>query len=238
MLGLRRAQRKDGADGPAERLVTISSPDSLASESFRALRANLLFSPVDNPPKVIMVTSPGPGEGKSTSCANLGIVLSQAGTETLVIDCDLRRPVLHKLFQLRNLEGVTSVLANQRSLQEVWHEPLEGLKVVTAGPIPPNPAEVVGSQLFAKLLAEARKSFDYVLIDSSPVQLVSDPVVLATRVDGTLLVIDAQKTRKGAVRQSMRSLEAVGAHVVGTIVNNARVPKERPLYYDHAQGMY
>jgi receptor protein-tyrosine kinase len=163
-------------------------------------------------------------------------VLAQAEKRTLLVDCDLRKPVVHKLFGLRNVQGIVNVLVGEHSLSEVWQEPLQGLKVVTTGPIPPNPAELLGSRRFAEFLASIRKDFDYVLIDAPPVQLVSDPAILASQGDGVLLVIDAQETRKGAVRQAMRSLEAVGAVVLGTVMNNVKVSKSG--YYGYGSYTY
>ena len=212
------------------RLVTVMDPTGAASEAYRTVRTNLLYSLVDNPPKVIVLTSPSPGEGKSTTCANLGVVLAQAAKNVLILDCDLRKPVMHRFFGLRNLHGLTDVLVGERSVQEVREEPLEGLKVITVGPIPLNPAEILGSRRFSGFLADTREEFDYVLIDASPIGLVSDPAILASQGDGVLLVLDAQSTRKGLVQQAMRSLENVGANVLGTIMNNASVPKGSYYY--------
>jgi capsular exopolysaccharide synthesis family protein len=212
------------------RLITIADPADAASEAYRTLRANLLYTLIDDPPKVIVLTSPGRGEGKTTTCANLGVVLAQAAKNTLIIDCDLRKPVMHQFFGLRNLHGAVDTLVGERSLQEVWHEPVEGLKVVPVGPIPLRPAEMLGSGRFSELLTGVREQFDYVLIDTPPIGLVSDPLIVASQADGVLLVLDAQNTRKGAVRRAIRDLEAVGAYVLGTVMNNFKV-STREYYY-------
>lgn len=180
---------------------------------------------MDKPPKVIALTSPGPQEGKSTTCANLGVVLAQAGKSTLILDCDLRKPVVHKVFGVRNIRGIMNVLLSEYGLQEIAQEPVSGLKVVPVGPIPPNPAEILSSERFARLLDQARREFDYVLIDTPPAEFVSDVAILATQVDGILMVLDAQRTRKGAVRSSMKRLETVGARIIGTVTNNFKVSK-------------
>jgi capsular exopolysaccharide synthesis family protein len=212
-------------------LVTVASPDDVASEAYRTLRTNLLYALNDGPSKVIVVTSPGPMEGKTITCANLGVVLAQTDKNTLILDCDLRKPTLHKIFGLRNLRGVVDLLTGERNLQEVWQEsPLLGMKIVTAGPIPPNPAELLYSSRFAQLLDQARQGFDIVLLDSPPTQLGSDPLILAAQGDGVLLVIDLQDTRKGSVRHSMRSLEAAGANLLGTVMNNVEL--SRGGYFD------
>lgn len=233
---LRKQPQGEEKDGDLrERLITVLDPTSIASEDYRTLRTNLLYALVDTPPKVIAVTSPGPAEGKSTTCANVAVVLAQANKDTLVIDCDLRKPAVHKAFGVRNFAGIVNVLAGEHDLKEVWHEPLPGLKVVPAGPIPPNPAELLGSRRLAQLIGQMREEFAYVLIDTPPIDLVSDPVILATQTDGVLLVVDAQKTRKGAVRQAMRSLQTVGANVLGTAMNNVKASKDG-YYYGQAYG--
>lgn len=219
----RQEQREGEAGDLAGRMVTVQDSTSVASEAYRTLRTNLFYSFVDDPPKVIVLTSPGPQEGKSTTCANLGVVLAQAGKSTLLVDCDFRKPVIHKLFGLRNIYGIVDVLVSGQRLQEVWQEPVSGLKVVCVGPVPPNPAELLSSNRLAEFLARVRKEFDYVLIDAPPIGLVSDPAILSTQGDGVLLVLDAQKTRKRAVRQGVRSLQAVGANVLGTVMNNTKI---------------
>jgi capsular exopolysaccharide synthesis family protein len=222
----KRALGKQRRDDPSGRLVTVLQPTNAASEAYHALRTSLLYAMVDAPPKVIVLTSPGFGEGKSTICANLGVVLAQAGKQTLILDCDLRKPEMHRIFRLRNVYGVVNVLAGEYDLPEVWQEPLEGLKVVTAGALPLNPAELLSSRRFADFVGRARQMFDYVLIDVPPIALVSDPAIVAVQGDGILLVLDAQKTRKASVRQSVRSLRAVGANLLGTVMNNVNVSEE------------
>jgi receptor protein-tyrosine kinase len=222
------AQRENKTRGPdelARSLVTISEPASSASEAYRTLRTNLLYAFVDKPPKVIVLTSPGPKEGKSTTCANLGVVLAQAGKNTLIVDCDFRKPVIHKFFGLHNVLGVVDVVIGERGLPEVWKEPTEGLKVVSVGPIPPNPTELLGSRRFSEFIGSVRQQFDYVLLDAPPVGLVSDSAILAAQGDGVLLVLDTQKTRTRSVRRSVRGLKALGANVMGTVMSNANVSK-------------
>ena len=221
-----QTQESSASGGLSSNLITIRHPASAASEAYRTLRTGLLYSRVDAPPKVILVTSAGPREGKSTVCANLSVMLAQSHKNTLIVDCDLRRPALHQLFGLRNVWGLASVLLGERDLREVCTEVLPGLKVATAGPIPPDPAEVLGSQRFAAFLAEVRESFDYVLVDCPPVQVVADPLILAAQADGVLLVIDAQQTRRMPFAQAIRNLEAVGAVVLGVVVSNVEANKK------------
>jgi capsular exopolysaccharide synthesis family protein len=200
--------------------VTLSSPGSVASEAYRALRTNLLYPSAVDAPTVIVVSSPGPKEGKTTICANLAVVLTQAQKDVLLVDGVLQRPMLHKVFSLPNIDGLVSILMEQCSIEDAWHEPIPNLRVLTAGPIPHNSADLLGSQRFTEFMRQVRERFDYVLVDTPPVGLVSDTAILAAHSDGVLLVIDNQKTRKGSVRQSVRSLQAVGVEVLGTIMNN------------------
>jgi capsular exopolysaccharide synthesis family protein len=222
-LRRRQTHQRDTSNGLSSNLITILHPNDAASEAYRRLRTSLFYSHMNDPPKVILLTSPGLREGKSTTCANLGVVLAQADKETLLVDCDFRRPALHRIFGLRNAWGLEGVLQDERSLQEACIEILPSLNIITAGPLPPNPVEVLGSQRFATFLAEAREQFDYVLVDSPPVQAVSDPVVLAAQADGVLFVLDAQAPRRTYLQQeAVRSLEDVGAVVLGMVVNNAK----------------
>jgi capsular exopolysaccharide synthesis family protein len=219
------------------KVATIDEPTSATSEAYRTLRTNLIYSLVDEPPKVIVLTSPGPGEGKSTTCANLGVVLAQAGKEVLIVDCDFRKPVMHKFFGMRNLLGVVDVLAGEHTLQEVTKQPVGGLTVMPVGHIPPNPTELLGTQRFKRFLTGVRQTYDYVLIDAPPAGIVSDAAILASQSDGVLLVLDAQKSRKRSVWQAMRSLETVGANVLGTVMNNVRVSNEDYHYrYGYERG--
>ena len=222
---LRRARKEYEYDDLSGRLVTILDPASAASGDYHSLGATLAYALVDNPPKVIVLTSPGPREGKSTTCANLGVALAQADRSTLIVDCDLRRPIVHKIFGLHNDSGIVAILAEERSWREVCQEPLPGLKVIAAGPIPPNPTELLSSRRFAEFLDQARQEFDYVLIDTPATDLVPDPAVVAAQGDGVLLVLDARDIRKGAVLRAMHRLQTVGATVLGTIINDAKVSK-------------
>jgi capsular exopolysaccharide synthesis family protein len=228
---LHRQAQKDKVGTRSKPLVTLLDPAGVASEAYRSLRTSLLYAAVDAPPTVILITSPGPQDGKSTTCANLAVVLAQADKQTLVIDGDLREPGLHRFFDMPNVSGVVDVLAGEYELLEVCKEPIPGLHIMSAGPIPPNPAELLSSGRFSELVGQARRLFDYVLIDSSPTGLASDPMIIATRADGVLLVLDFEGTSKGSLRKAMRNLEAVGANVLGTVVNKA--PKAESGHYSY-----
>lgn len=229
----RHAQPEPATDNLPAGLVTLTRGGDAASEAYRTLRTNLHYGLIDAPPKSIVVTSPGPKEGKSTTCANLGVALAQADKKVLILDCDFHKPAMHKFFGLDNLLGVVDVLVGEVSLQEIWHEPLPGLKIGTVGSMPPNPAELLGSERFAEMLDEVRQQFDYVLMDAPPTRVVSDPLVLSAQGDGVLLVIDFKNTSKGSVRHSVRSLKSVGANVLGTVINKVETPKVDYYGYDY-----
>jgi capsular exopolysaccharide synthesis family protein len=231
----KQAQKEIETGGFSRHLVTALDTGSEASEAYRALRTNVFYSVADAPPRAVLITSPSSAEGKTTTCANLGVVLAQADKDTLIIDGDLRDPIMHNMFGLRNLTGIVDVLAGEHDLSEVWKEPLPGLKVAPAGLLPPNPAELLSSGRFAALLNQARQLFDYVLIDSPPVASVSDPLIIATQTDAVLLVLDSQKTHKNVLSKTVRSMNAVGANILGTVVNNVKETR-RTYYYADSHG--
>ena len=231
-----RFRLKHPADGEitnddlSGRLVTVEDPAGIASEGYRALRTRLFYILADLPPQVIMLTSASPKEGTSTTCANLGVALAQANRSTLLIDCDLRNPVLHKIFGLSNIRGLVDALVGAHDLQAVLEEPFPNLQVAIAGPVPHNPSELLSSERFAELVNQVRQRFDYLLIDSSHVLMdssslgaLADPVVLATQVDEVLLVLNAQSTDKETLQRAVHTLETGGANILGTIVNNVKV---------------
>ena len=226
---LRRQAQQHQVDTNSEQLVTALDPAAAASEAYRSLRTGLLYAVADAPPTVILITSPGLMDGKSTTCANLAVVLAQAGKETLVIDGDLHKPSLHKIFGVPNVNGMVNVLTGEYDLSEVCTEPFPGLKILSTGPTPPNPTELLISGRLAHLIGQARQLFDYVLIDSPPTELVSDPMILATQADAVMLVLNSEEASKASMHRAVHGLEAVGANVVGTVINKA--PKtETPRY--------
>jgi len=224
MMGsrLKRKARKEATNNDlTRRLVSVTNPSGGAAEAYRGLRTNLLYAVIDEPLRVVLVSSPGIAEGKSTTCANLAAVLAQAENNTLLMDCDFRRPTQHRIFGMRNFQGSVNVLAGESDLQGAVQETsVPNLKLLTVGSVPPNPAELLGSRRFADLMKQVRQQFDYVVLDAPPIQLVSDAAILATHADGTLLVLDAQRTRKASLREAVHSLQTVGASVLGTIMNN------------------
>src|SRR3712207_575818 len=182
--------QEDERDGFSEALVAVQDPAGGVSEAYRMLRTNLFYAQVDTPPKVIVLTSAGRDEGKSITVANLGVTLAQAGKNTLIVDCDLRKPTQHKIFGARGIGGLVDFLVGERDPQEVYHEPIPGLKLIPAGVRPPNPAEILTSRRLVEFLRQVRQQFDYVLVDTPPLGHASESAALAANGDGVLLVVD------------------------------------------------
>jgi capsular exopolysaccharide synthesis family protein len=214
----------------SDELVAFHAPLTAATEAYRMVRTNLFYALVDQPPEVVVIASPGPGEGKSVTCANLGITLAQAGKNVLIVDCDLRDPDQHRLFGMSSSPGLVDVLAGARNLQRSWETPLDGLHVIPGGHIPINPSEMLGSRRFVEFLAKVRQEYDYVLLDTPPVCAVSDSAIVARHGDGVLLILDFEKTNRRPMRRAMGVLEGVGARVIGTVVNKAHVSKSDQPY--------
>ncbi|MBC8255466.1 MAG: polysaccharide biosynthesis tyrosine autokinase [Ardenticatenia bacterium] len=239
-LGAIAHMRLDGrANRIEEQLVTAASPKSPISEAFRTLRTNIKFSSVDKPIRRLLVTSPSPTDGKSITAANLATVMAQAGQSVVLVDADLRRPVLHKIFQLPNNVGLTTSLltgSNPGPNDCLLSPPeMENLQVLTSGPLPPNPSELLGSQRMGQLIEHLEQQADLLIFDSPPTLAVTDAAVLAKQVDGVLLVIDAGTTREEVARRAIGELSKVGAPVLGVVLN--KVPVRRGggygYYYYH-----
>jgi non-specific protein-tyrosine kinase len=203
-------------------LIALRDPRSPAAEAYRTLRTNIQFSSLDHPLRTLMVTSTGPDEGKSTTLANLAVTMAQAEQRVVLVDCDLRRPTLHTLFGLSNDAGLTSLILAQDA-PELPLQPtgVPGLSLLASGPLPPRPADILGSRRMDAIIARLRDAADMVLFDTPPVVAVTDAAVLAPRVDGVLLVFQANKTSRDRARQARQTLEKVKAHIVGVVLNNA-----------------
>ena len=216
-----------------QRLVTLSDPRSPVSEAYRTLRTNLDFAGLDQRLKTLVITSAGVGEGKSTTLANLAVVSAQAGRRVVLVDADLRRPTLHDLFGLDNERGLTTAMMDEAALAALPLKTtaVEGLEVLTSGPLPPNPAEVMGSRRMAEVIAALAEQADQVFFDTPPVVAVTDAAVLATKVDGVLLVIGAGKTRRDVARTAVQRLQQINARLVGTVLTNAQMGSGFTDYY-------
>ncbi len=217
----------------AEQLLTLHQPRSAFSECFRTLRTNLQFSGFDRPLRTILVTSPQPTEGKSTVVANLGVVLAQAGRRVIVVDTDLRRPILHHIFDKENEWGLTGALFGEGPQTDDGLLPteVENLRFLPSGPLPPNPSEILGSQRMGDFLSHLQEQADVILLDSPPLLTMADASVLATWVDGVVLVADVGKTRREALKKAAEMLRRVGARTLGVALNRVGLRSEGYSYY-------
>jgi non-specific protein-tyrosine kinase len=220
-------------------LITIAEPRSPVSESFRSVRTNLQFTSVDKPIRTLLITSPSPSDGKTTIAANLGVVIAQNGKRVALIDADLRRPNIHKVFDIPNRMGLSGLFVMPEvnldgSLQKTV---TEGLYTLPAGDVPPNPAELLGSEKLSEILRLVSEKADMVIIDSPPIVAVTDSAVLAHRVDGVILVVKPGVTKMAAARQAFEQLNRVGANVVGVILNEVDFAQSRYHYYQY-KGYY
>lgn len=207
-------------------------PKSTIAEQYRTIRTNIQFSSVDQEARTLMVTSAGPGEGKSTTVANLAIVLAQQGKKVLLVDADLRKPTVHYTFNKTNTFGLTSVLTKQLKLEETVVESAErNLYILSSGPIPPNPAELLSSMAMEVFLNNALEEFEMVLFDAPPVLAVTDAQILANKCDGTILVVSSGKTEKDKLEKAKELLETAQSKIIGVVLNNKKIDSKSNYYY-------
>ncbi|WP_071393398.1 CpsD/CapB family tyrosine-protein kinase [Bacillus tuaregi] len=212
-------------------LITFLNSRSPISEQYKTIRTNIQFSS-DLGIRSIVVTSSAPGEGKSTTVANLAIVFAQQGKKTLLIDADMRKPTVHYKFNIDNSKGLTNVLTNRNDLEDCLQESLiDNLSILTTGPIPPNPAELLSSKVMDDLIAKALEEFDMILIDTPPVLAVTDAQILANRCDGTILVIKSGETEVDAAVKAKELLVAANGKLLGTVLNQKKVNESHYYYY-------
>jgi len=218
-------------------LVTLGGASPVV-EAYKALRTNLLFSSVDKEVKTVVITSAAPNEGKSRTAANLAIVLAQAGHPTLLVDADFRRPSQHRMFgRVRNI-GLSNLIVQDmpESALFVPDEQVKDLVILPSGPTPPNPSEVLGSVQMKALLTRFRKGFDYIVIDTPPVNAVTDASVLAASTDAAIMVVDTNKATYTAVQHAKQALDRVGAKVLGSVMNKMKAAGGRYYYADYGYG--
>lgn len=213
-------------------LIAQVRPKSAITEMYRGLRTNIDFASVDAKVKRILVTSSLPGEGKTTTACNLAIVEAQAGRRTLLLDADLRKPMVHRNFSASNVQGLISVLIRQCALANaVQKSGVEHLDILCSGPIPPNPLELLGSQAMRSLLEELGATYDVIIVDSPPILSVADAKVLASELDGVLYVVGAGSVSRSALQKARDSLAVAGVRVLGAVFNNKRLTKSERQYY-------
>jgi capsular exopolysaccharide synthesis family protein len=225
----------------ASHLLTHFAPKSPVSEAYRTLRTNIQFSNLDHPPHTILLTSPGPGEGKSTTAANLAITFSQMGTKTLLMDADFRRPIVHSIFGVEKAPGITNYLAGKMPLEGIIKKtPVENLDVVTCGVIPPNPSELLASQKMKEFVEQLKSKYQMILVDSPPVIAVTDAVVLSLLLDAVVLLASAGQTSQLGLARAKSLLENVNAKVIGGVLNKIEAKSAygsyHYYYYYHYYG--
>lgn len=226
-----------GAPSETTALAMISDVRSPIAEAYRHLRTSLLLSSAGQPPKTILVTSSQPSEGKTTTAINTAVMLAQTGAEVLIVDCDLRRPRLHAHFEVKNTRGLTNWLSGETDLDGLLqaYELQPNLKLLTSGPIPPNPAELLGSEEMRRLLGLLGERFSHIVIDSPPAISFTDASILSTMVDGVMLVVHGGKSSRAVVRRARQQLLDVGAHIFGVVLNNVKL-ETQDYYYSSYYG--
>ncbi|NGY85892.1 CpsD/CapB family tyrosine-protein kinase [Bacillus megaterium] len=227
-----KAQKNDKMLTLKRRLLAHNSPKDPVAEQYRTIRTNIQFSNVDQDIKTIVLTSSGAEEGKSTTSSNLATVYAQQGLKVLLIDADLRKPTGHYTFRLENHIGLTNVLTRQSTLaQAVQESEIPHLSVLTSGPIPPNPSELLASAQMTELLKEMKEKFDMIIFDTPPILAVADAQILANQVDGTILVVSSGKTEKDAALKSKELLSNAKGKLLGVVLNNRKVEEGNYYYY-------
>ena len=238
-LGTISRMKGEGGRSEIYQVAALLFPRSGVAEAYRTLRTNIEFTSVDEPIQSLLVTSAMPGDGKTVTAANLAVVFAQAGRRVLLVDADLRKPGVHLMFDLPNAHGLTTLLRSDEvgldAVAQVTEQ--EHLRVLTTGPLPPNPAELLGSQRMRLILERLKAGGDLLIFDSPPLQAVADSAILGSFLDGTLFVIDAGHSHRRSVRQAREALARAGANVLGAVLN--RVPaKSSADYADYYGGAY
>lgn len=212
-------------------LIVQEQPKSPIAEAYRTLRTNIQFSKIDGELKVIMFTSSGPGEGKSTTIANTAVAMAQSGKEVVLVDCDLRKPVQHRIFGLPN-RGLTNILVEEILAVDLLQQTsVDHLRLLSSGPIPPNPSELLESAMIRDVIQQLKEAADYVLIDVPPAVAVTDASVLASRVDGVIMVLSAGMARPEMAQKAKEMIQNAQGHLLGVVLNRVEIEKEHAYYY-------
>ncbi|MBI4833009.1 MAG: polysaccharide biosynthesis tyrosine autokinase, partial [Candidatus Lindowbacteria bacterium] len=238
-LGVVRHFKKSADVKEDGELVAAYHPKSAISEAFRNIRTNILFSTLGTGGRTLLVTSSGVQEGKTVFACNLAVTLAQLQKKVLLIDADLRRPRIHKVFGIKDSPGLSNVLAGQISLERCVRPTAGGnLSLLSCGPIPPNPSELLSSQAMEELIEEARRTYDIVLFDSPPALVVTDPAIISKKVDGTIVLASGGRTPRPSLRKVVAALEEISARVIGTVLNNVETDAEGYHYGYSKYGYY
>jgi capsular exopolysaccharide synthesis family protein len=227
-----KKNKKFKTTDPSRKLIANLDPKSPISEQYKTIRTNIQYSSIDKELKTLMVTSSGPSEGKSTTAANLAVVFAQLGKKVLLVDSDLRKPTVHRSFGVNNLFGFTTVLTKQATLASTVLETEEkDLYILTSGPIPPNPAELLSSKSMEQFIEEAKEQFDYVVFDTPPLLAVADPQILANKVDGSIFVVYSGRTEIDQAKKAKELLENAQSKLIGVVLNHKELKNNEYYYY-------
>lgn len=228
-----KKNKKKLSNNERPNLITLTRPSSVVAEQFRTIRTNIQFSMVDKNLKTLVITSAGPGAGKSTISANLAVTFAMQGKKVLLVDTDMRKPTVHKTFRLSNRDGLTTLLTERDiDIKDIAHRvDTEGLFIITSGLIPPNPSELLASKKMTQLISEFEKLFDLIIFDMPPVIAVTDAQIMASKVDGTIFVINKNGADKEMVIKSKELLEKVNANIIGAVFNRVELKGDNYYYY-------
>ncbi|MBX0357733.1 CpsD/CapB family tyrosine-protein kinase [Halobacillus sp. Nhm2S1] len=225
-------KKKQAINSRARNIIAGDNPKSPIAEQFRTIRTNLQFTSVDQELDSMLVTSASPSEGKSITTANTAVVFAQQGKKTLLVDADLRKPTIHYTFRVGNTSGLSNYLVGNQWILDLAKEThIENLDVITCGPIPPNPSELLGSKKMKEFIEEAKETYDMIIFDTPPVLAVTDSQVLANFVEGVLLVVRSKQTEKEAAVKAKEQLEQSKANLLGVVLNDQDLKSSNYYYY-------
>ncbi|MEB6201976.1 polysaccharide biosynthesis tyrosine autokinase [Mammaliicoccus fleurettii] len=228
--------KKNKLDKEVTTLITHKKPKAVVSEKFRGIRSNILFSTADDDVQTLLVTSDKPSSGKSTVSANIAITYAQAGFKTLLIDGDMRKPTQHYIFNKNNITGLSNVIINKNTTEEAVHTTeITNLDVLTSGPIPPNPSELIGSTNMLDIFEELKQQYDFILVDTPPVNTVTDAQLFGELAKNAIFIIDVESNNKESVKKGKELLGKSGTKILGAVLNKAPLDKSSSSYYYYGE---